>query len=196
MKRHRIFLAAASAGAALVVLTGAVPRHITPTVVLQKQAEVIRASMPGARQFFVRTVSVGRSDFDRIRAEGGFEPEEEEFKFYLGEDANGDVVGVTFFAQVNNQHGPVEVGLAMTPEGGLREAVVTKATVETKPWVLAALRSGLMRGFGGMRPGDDPRAAVAALTSSELGEMPHYMAGVVAQAVHRGLVLYDVLYVP
>jgi len=196
MKRYRISFAASSALAGALALSGAVHPHITPTVVLQKQADVIRATMPGASQFFVRTVSVGKSDFDRIRDEGGFEPEEGDFKFYYGQDANGNVVGVTLFSQVNNQHGPVEVGLAMTPDGGVRDAVVTKATVETKPWVLRALKAGLTGRFRGMHPGDDPRAALDGLSRSELGEMPYYMAGVVSQAVEQGLVLYHVLYTP
>lgn len=196
MKRHRISLAACTTLTCVLALTGAALPHITPTVVLQKQAEVIRSTTPGASQFFVRTVSVGRADFERIRDEGGFEPEESDFKFYYGQDADGDVVGVTLFSQVNNQHGPVEVGLAMTPDGSVREVVVTKATVETKPWVLAALKAGLTRRFRGLHPGDDPRGALGGLSRSELGEMPYYMAGVVTQAVEQGLVLYHVLYTP
>jgi hypothetical protein len=196
MKRHRILVASLLAPATVSALSGAVRLHITPTVVLQKQADVIRATIPGATQFFVRTVNVGRSDFERIREEGDFEPEEGDFKFYYGQDTGGNVVGVAFFSQVNNQHGPVEVGIAMNPDGSVRDAVVTKATVETKPWVLTALKSGLTRRFRGMHAGDDARAALDGLSRSELGEMPYYMASVVTRAVEQGLVLYDVLYTP
>jgi hypothetical protein len=88
----------------------------------------------------------------------------------------------------------MEVGLSLNPDGSIREAVVTKATVETKPWVLTAVKAGLMKRFRGMRPGDDPTRALDGLSKQELGEMPYYMAGVAAQAVKRGLVLYGVLY--
>ncbi len=180
--------------AATLTLTAAARPHITPTVVLQKQADMIRATVPDATQFFLKTVDVGRADFEKIRAEGDFEPEDDAFKFYYGKDASGNVTGVVLFPQVNNQHGPLEVGLSMTPDGAIREAVVTKATVETKPWVLAATKTGLMKRFEGMRPGDDPMSALDAASASELGEMPTYMAKVTAKAVARGLVLYHVLY--
>jgi hypothetical protein len=187
-------LLAATALVPVLALTGAVRRHITPTVVLEKQADMIRATVPGATRFFLKTVSVGKGDFDRIRTEGGFEPEEDQVKFYYGQDASGKTAGVVVFPQVNNQHGPLEVGLSLNPDGSIREAVVTKATVETKPWVLTAVKAGLMKRFRGMRPGDDPTRALDGLSKQELGEMPYYMAGVAAQAVKRGLVLYGVLY--
>ncbi len=194
MKRHRTLAATLLALAAMPTLTGAAWRHITPTVVLQKQADMIRASLPGAKQFFLKTVEVGKADFERIRAEGDFEPEEDQVKFYYGKDDSGNVAGVVLFPQVNNQHGPLEVGLSMAPDGTVREAVVTKATVETKPWVQAAVKAGLMKGFAGMRAGDDPTRALSGVSAAAIGKMPYYMAGVVTQAVARGLVLYDVLY--
>lgn len=168
-------------------------RHITPTVVLAKQASVIKATVPEATEFFLRTVDIGKDDFERIREEGSFEPDDDQEKFYYGQ-ANGRVTGIVTFPQTNTQHGPLEIGLAFNPDGTIRDAVVTKATVETKPWVLAAVRTGLLDRFKGMRPGDDPESALEGLSSDEIGAMPYYMAGVVAKTVARGLVLYDVLY--
>ena len=179
---------------ATLALTAATPRHITPTVVLEKQADMIRSTVPGATGFFLKTVDIGRTDYERIRTEGGFEPEDDAFKFYYGKDASGNVAGVVLFPQVNTQHGPLEVGLSMTPDGAIRKAVVTKATVETKPWVIAAVKAGLMKRFEGMRPGDDPASTLSALAAADLGEMPTYMAKITAEAVARGLVLYRVLY--
>jgi hypothetical protein len=180
--------------AAALALSAATPRHITPTVVLEKQADVIRTTVPGATGFFLKTVDIGRTDYERIRTEGGFEPEDDAFKFFYGKDASGKVAGVVLFPQVNTQHGPLEVGLSMTPDGAIRKAVVTKATVETKPWVMAATKAGLMKGFEGMRPGDDASGVPAALAGDDLGKMPVYMAKITAEAVARGLVLYRVLY--
>jgi len=175
------------------VLLGAAP-HITPTVVLKKQADAIKEAVPDARHFFVRTVDIGKADFDRIKDEGDFEPEDDEMDFYYGTDAAGANAGVVLFPQVNTQHGPLEVGLTMNPDGTIRRVVVTKATVETKPWVLRAVEAGLTDGFRGMRPGDDPTAALNDLSRADLGQMPYYMAGVAAKAVRAGLALYDVLY--
>jgi len=177
---------------AATLLAGAT--HITPTVVLAKQADVIRSAVPDATAYFVKKVEIGKADFRRIKRLGSFSPEQKAVRFYYGRDESGRVAGVILFPQVNNQHGPLEVGLAMNPDGTVRKVEVTKATVETKPWVLRAVRSGLTRRFEGMRPGDDAELALDGLTDAELGRMPRYMAGVVAEAVARGLVLYGVLY--
>ncbi len=192
MSVMRILRAGLLAAGAVGLLAGGT--HITPTVVLAKKADVIRSAVPDATQFFVRTVEIGQADFQRIKEVGSFEPDKDRVPFYYGRDAAGRVDGVVLFPQVNNQHGPLEVGLAMNPDGTVRKVVVTKATVETKPWVLRALRSGLTRRFEGMRPDDDPAAALAGMADADLGRMPRYMASVVAEAVARGLVLYGVLY--
>lgn len=168
--------------------------HITPTVVLRKQADVIRTTLDGAQQYFVRTVEIGKADRERLKGAVDFVPEEPSFDFYYGTNAAGDIAGVVLFPQVNTQHGPLEVGLVMGPEQAIQKVVVTKATVETKPWVLAAVRAGLLEGFEGERVGDDPAVALDRLSNQDLGKMPRYMADVAVTAVRRGLALYDVLY--
>jgi len=179
--------------AAPLALTGAA-RHITPTVVLHKEADVIRSALPTATQFFLRKVTIGKADLARIKQEDGFAPDEPEVKFYYGNDANGALAGVVVFPQVNTQHGPWEVGLAIDPNGTVTSVVVTKATVETKPWTEKAIRAHLMDHFRGLRPGDDVMRALQSLDRAQLGKMPYYAAEKVTQAVGRGLTLYQVLY--
>jgi len=170
------------------------PPHITPTVVITKQADAIRSGIPGATQFFMKTVRIGQDDF-RALSEGGFRPDEEEVKFYYGTDASGQALGVVLFPQVNTpQHGPVEVALALAPDGAVRSVVVTKATVETKPWVQAAVSSGFLRQFVGMRAGSNPRSALDAISKDAIGDMPYYVAGLIAQNVARGLAYHQALY--
>ena len=188
----RTFVAVVTAPLAIVALTAAA--HITPTVVLHKQADVIRSTLEGARQYFVRTVEIGQADRDRLQRDVDFVPEDPSFNFYYGTDAAGDTAGVVLFPQVNTQHGPLEIGLVIGPNQAIRKVVVTKATVETKPWVLAAVRAGLLGRFEGERAGDDPAAALEGLSADSLGQMPHYMARVTVTAVRRGLALYDILY--
>jgi len=186
------------AAALLLALAGVAatpaPPHITPTVVITKQADAIRNGIPGATQFFVKTVRIGQDDF-RSLSEGGFRPDEEAVKFYYGTDANGEVLGVVLFPQLNTpQHGPVEVALALRPDGTVRSVAVTKATVETKPWVQAALASGLLQRFVGMRAGTDTRSALSATSKDAIGDMPYYVAGLIAQDVARGLAYHQALY--
>lgn len=183
------------AAAALPFLMGASALlHITPTVVLKAQADVIRETVPGAAQYFAKTVKIGRDDLTRLRTSADFTPEEPDVKFYYGTGADGAVRGVVLFPQVNTQHGPLEVGLTMAPDGTVQNVIVTKATVETKPWVLEALRSGFTRSFAGMRFGDDPTRALAGVDRKALGPMPYYLAEVTTEAVKRGLAFYGILY--
>jgi hypothetical protein len=178
----------------LVLLLGAA-HHPTPTVVLVKQTDLIRSALGGggATQFFVRKVTIGKDDLAKIRREVDFSPEDPDVTFYLGKDAGGKLVGVTLFPQVNTMHGPIEVGLTLKPDGSIASAVVTQATVETKPWVEEAVASGLLKRLQGMRYGDDVKPALQS-SSGKLGQMPYWEAEVIASAVQQGLALHHVLF--
>lgn len=180
-------------GVALLLAHPASPpvAHPTPKVVLVKHADFIRQSVSGAKQYFVRTVDIGREDLAAIRQSSDFTPDDPDVQFYLGQGDGGATIGVVLFQQIDSPHGPLEVGLAFGPDGRIAHTNVTTATVETKPWVQQAIASGLMDRFTGLRAGDDPRKALAGL---KLDGMPQYMAELVATAVGRGVVLYSTLY--
>jgi hypothetical protein len=182
----KLALAAAAVGAAA---------HPTPKVVLVKHADFIRQTLggEGATQYFVRTVSIGKQDLAAIRKASDFTPDDPDVPFYLGQANGGAAVGVVLFQQIDTPHGPLEVGLAIGVDGAVTAANVTTATVESKPWVQEAMAAGLMKGFVGMREGDDPRKALAN-THPRLGGMPEYMGELIATAIGRGLVLYGTLY--
>ncbi|MFQ5680003.1 MAG: hypothetical protein ACE5HP_11165 [Gemmatimonadota bacterium] len=184
----------AAAIALAAVLSIGAAAHITPTVTLRKHADVIRSTLPGAKQYFVREVKIGRQDLRRLRTEASFSPEDRELRFFYATAEDDAMIGVVLFPQVNTQHGPLEVGLTLDPSGAVTGAVVTKVTAETKPWVLKAVRAGLMDGFVGMRFGDDTKQALQRVAREGLGKMPYFFAGVTAEAVHRGLALYEVLF--
>ena len=176
----------------LALLVGA--RHPTPTVVLVKQTDLIRMALPSAKQFFVRKVTIGKDDLARIRKEVDFSPEDPDLSFYLGKDGAGKLVGVTLFPQVNTMHGPLEVGLTLKPDGTIASVVVTKASVETKPWVEEAVATGLVKRFQGLRYGDDIKRVLGQLSAGQIGQMPYWEAEVIASAVRQGLVLHHTLF--
>ena len=180
----KLALAAAALGAAA---------HPTPKVVLVKHADFIRQTLPSARRYFTRTVTIGKEDLATIRKASDFTPDDPDVQFFLGQGEGGATVGVVLFQQLDTPHGPIEVGLTLGPDGAVVHAMVTTATVETKPWVQEAVAAGLMDGFVGMRQGDDPRKALRGL-DGKLGGMPEYMAELIATAAGRGLALYATLY--
>jgi hypothetical protein len=167
--------------------------HPTPVVKLVEHADAIRQSLKGADRFFLHTVTIGKNDLATIRRSVSFTPDDPEVRFYVGKRSDGTDVGVVLFAQANTVHGPVEVALAMTPDGKIGKVTVTRATVETKPWVQEAIATGFLDKMKGLSTNDDPGAAVTPL-KGKLGGMPYFEAEVIAAAVKQGLVLYGVLY--
>jgi hypothetical protein len=168
--------------------------HPTPVVELAKQPDVIRQSLPEGAKFFLRKVTIGRVDLARIRQVVEYSPEDRDVKFYYGQGNEGKLAGVVLFPQVNTQHGPVEVGLVLGPSGEVLNAVVTKATVETKPWVQRAISAGLMKRFKGMKDPAEVDGALQGMSAQSMGSMPYYFAGVIAATVKRGIVLYRTLW--
>src|SRR5258707_8328861 len=96
--------------AALVVTVAALgaAAHPTPKVVLVKHADFIRQTLPGAKQYFVRTVSIGKQDLATIRKSSDFTPDDPDVQFFLGQGEGGAPVGVVLFQQVDTPHGPIE----------------------------------------------------------------------------------------
>jgi len=161
--------------------------------VLVKHADYIRQTLAGATRYFVRTVDIGKQDLAAIRQKSDFTPDDPDVQFYLGQGDGGAAVGVVLFQQVDTPHGPLEVGLTFKPDGSIARAMVTTATVETKPWVQEAIGTGLMDKFTGMKQGDDPAKALGGV-QGKLGGMPQYMAELIATAVARGMTMYGTLY--
>jgi hypothetical protein len=177
--------------AAPMLLAGAA--HPTPVVKLVEHADAIRQSLSGAQRFFMRSVTIGQNDLAAIRKLVDYTPDNPDVQFYIGKSADGGDVGVVLFPQANTVHGPVEVALAMTPEGKIARVTVTRATVETKPWVEEAIATGFLSTMKGLSTTDNPATAVTPL-KGKLGGMSYFEAEVIAAAVERGLVVYRVLY--
>lgn len=165
--------------------------HITPTVVLVKRPDAVAAVLPGARTFLAREIHLSDADSHRLHEAVDWSPEEGILTFYTGRD--GDVVaGALTFVRVDSPHGPVEVAVGFEPRGAISKVVVTKATVETKPWVLEAVRAGLASAYEGLTVGATPDGA--GTVRSALGKMPVYMAERVDMGVARALAAYGAFY--
>jgi hypothetical protein len=167
--------------------------HPTPVVKLVEHSDAIRQSLKGADRFFLHTVTIGKSDLATIRRSVNFTPDDPNVQFYVGKKSDGTDVGVVLFTQANTVHGPVEVALAMTPDRTIAKVTVTRATVETKPWVQEAIATGFLDHMRGLSVTDNPGSAVIPL-KGRLGAMPYFEAEVIGAAVKKGLVLYGVLY--
>src|SRR5439155_27335354 len=79
-----------------------------------------------------------------------------------------------------------------TPQGTVRGVMVTQATVEMKPWVLAAVAAGLTNHYRELNPGEVPRSAAA--LAGHTGSLAEYIAGEVDKGVARALAAYGTFY--
>jgi hypothetical protein len=167
--------------------------HITPTVILIPRPDAVAHLTPGAEAFFAREVHLSHADAHRLHAAVDWSPDDGVLTFYTAKRA-GTSVGAFVFVRVDTPHGPLEVAVGFDPTGTIRRVEVTKATVETKPWVLEALGAGLTGAYAGLRPGAATRPGGAAVVRAKVGAMPSYIAGEVDKGVARALAAYGVFY--
>jgi len=165
--------------------------HITPTVVLVDRPDAVAQLLPGADKFFAREVHLSDADAHKLHEAVDWSPADGVLTFYSGR-RGGALVGLLEFVRVDTPHGPLEVSVAFDTTGAVRGVIVTKATVETKPWLLEALRAGLVTRYRGLKPNDSPDAASA--LGGAVGELPLYMAREVDKGVARALAAYRLFY--
>jgi hypothetical protein len=158
--------------------------HITPTVTLVDRSEVVSRLLAGADRFTAREVHLSSSDERRLHDAAGWTPPDDVITFYLGKHAD-QVEGVLVFMRVDSPHGPLEVAVGFDTAGAIRGVEVTKATVETKPWVMEALRAGLLKQYHG---------AAAATVKGKVGTMAEYMAELIDRGVAHAGAAYRLFY--
>ena len=167
--------------------------HITPAVVLVKRPDAVQALLPGADTYFAREVHLSAADAHRLHEVVDWSPEDGVLAFYTGK-TGATVVGALEFVRVDTPHGPIEVAVGFTPEGRIRGVIVTKATVEMKPWVLEAVSAGLPDRYRDLKAGDTPRGAAELAEAGRAGNLAVYIAGEVDKGVTRALAAYGAFY--
>ena len=171
----------------------AVVLHITPVVVLVKRPDAVQALLPGADAYFAREVHLSKTDAHRLHEAVDWSPEDGVLTFYTAKTASAPV-GALEFVRVDTPHGPIEVAVGFTSQGTVRGVIVTKATVETKPWVLEAVHFGLTDAYRQLKPNATPGGAAA--LRGQAGSLAVYVAGEVDKGVARALAAYAAFYRP
>lgn len=178
--------------------------HITPTVVLVKREDAVKTILPAATAFTAREIHLSRTDAHRLHEALDWGPDDGLLTFYIGKSA-GAAVGALTFIRVDSPHGPLEVAVGFGADGAVYRVEVTKATVETKPWVLEAVRSGVLDRYAGVKgnAGEVQAAAKAPLLPGgaegyrgKVGQMAAYMLERIDKGVQRAVVAYGWYYRP
>jgi hypothetical protein len=177
--------------------------HITPTVVLVKREDAVRTILPAATSFTAREVRLSGADAHRLHEALDWGPDDGRLTFYTGRSGAATVGSLTF-VRVDTPHGPLEVAVGFGTDGAVLRVEVTKATVETKAWVLEAVRSGVLDRYAGVKggPGADVTAAPkgpalpggAATYRGKVGQMAAYMLEQIDKGVLRAVVSWGWFY--
>lgn len=176
----------------LLVAGGVAPparAHITPPVILLSDRDAVVGMLQGASRFFARDVRLAPEDRTLLQHHWDWQPDRDTYRFYLGRDQAGQLVGAVIFLTEMTIHGPVRVAVGITPDGKVKDAAVLELTEETYAW----MEPFLARNFTQDYIGKDSRASFALSERFGSGsDMPHFYARIVASLVRRGVVLYEV----
>jgi hypothetical protein len=182
----RILLGSIVALVAVVVTSVVAFAHITPPVLLVSDREAVVGLLGGARRFFVREVKLTPDQQQRVRERSGWKPDDPFYRFYVGRDDQGRLVGTMMFLTEYTIHGPVRVAVGLAPDGKVRGATVVELTEETYAWVKPLLDQRFTQQYVGLDSG-------GSFAAQRIGDaMPQFYGQIIAGLIQRAAILYDV----
>ena len=163
--------------------------HLTPPVVLVSDRDAVLTLLAGARRFFVREVRLSAQEKAAIKHASGWTPDDDFYRFYVGRDEQGQMVGALVFVGDATIHGSIRVAVALGPDGKVRGAAVVELTEETYPWVKPLIDEQFTRDWVGH---DSQSRFVLSerLTRVRSNSRTQFYGEVVASLVERGALLY------
>ena len=173
-----------------VALAGPAAAHLTPPVVLVSDRDAVVSLLSGAQRFFVREVRLSAQEQTAIKQASGWTPEEDFYRFYVGRDEGGRMVGALVFVGDATIHGSVRVAVALGPDGKVRGATVVELTEETYPWVKPLIDQQFTRDWVG-QDGRSRYVLADRLAPLRGNPMTQFYGEVVAGLVRRGASLYE-----
>jgi Na+-translocating ferredoxin:NAD+ oxidoreductase RnfG subunit len=176
--------------AATLTLAGTALAHLTPPVVLMSDRDAVQSLLAGSRRFFVREVRLNDSEAAAIKQASGWKPDQDFYRFYVGRDDAGQMLGALVFIGDATIHGSVRVAVALGPDGKVRGANVVELTEETYPWVKPLIDQEFTRDWVG-NDGQSRFVLSDRLARARSNSMTQFYGEVVASLVQRGALLYD-----
>jgi Na+-translocating ferredoxin:NAD+ oxidoreductase RnfG subunit len=176
--------------AATLTLAGTALAHLTPPVVLMSDRDAVQSLLAGSRRFFVREVRLSDDETAAIKQACGWTPDQDFYRFYVGRDDAGQMLGALVFIGDATIHGSVRVAVALGPDGKVRGANVVELTEETYPWVKPLIDQEFTRDWVG-NDGQSRFVLSDRLARARSNSMTQFYGDVVASLVQRGVLLYD-----
>ena len=173
-----------------VALAGPAAAHLTPPVVLVSDRDAVVSLLSGAQRFFVREVRLSAQEQTAIKQASGWRPEEDFYRFYVGRDEGGRMVGALVFVGDATIHGSVRVAVALGPDGKVRGATVVELTEEAYSWVKPLIDQQFTRDWVG-QDGRSRFVLADRLAPLRGNPMTQFYGEVVGGLVRRGALLYE-----
>jgi len=164
--------------------------HLTPPVLLVSDRDAVLSLLSDARRFFVREIRLSAQEKAAIKQASGWTPDEDFYRFYVGRDEHGRLVGALVFVGDATIHGSVRVAVAFGPDGKVRGATVVELTEETYPWVKPLIDAQFTSDW----VGHDSRSRFVLadrLTRVRSNSMTQFYGEYIAGLVRRGALLYE-----
>lgn len=164
--------------------------HITPPVILMSEREAVQGLLASAKKFSVRELRLTSGEKRQIEQQWHWKPTEDFYRFYMGRDAEGKLLGAVIFVTDYTIHGPVQVAVGIGPDGKVSGAHVIEVSEETYSWVKPLVDLHFSRWY----VGQDCKAHCEAMQAGieTLHPMCHFYAEILTSLVQRGSILYDV----
>ena len=175
----------------LVGLAGPAQSHITPPVVLVSDRDAVVGMLSGAKRFFVREVRLSPEERESLQRDWRWRAEDEVYRFYLGRDDQGRLVGAVIFLTEFTIHGPVRVAVGLGPDGKVKDSRVVEITEETYPWLKPMLDQNFTQDYVGR----ESRASFALSDRFPRGageNMSLFYAQIVGSLIQRAAALFEV----
>lgn len=190
--RPRPFVLGLAAALVMIAATGIAQAHMTPPVVYLSDREAVVGMTTGATKYFVREVKLTPEEKRAIESQWGWKADEPFYRFYVGRDANGQIVSAVTFLTDFTIHGPMRVAVAIGPDGKVKDARIIEVTEEVSNWVQALNAGKFVQQFVGL----DSRGKFVMPASHSMSQenMLLFYGEVVARLIQHGAILFDVTF--
>jgi len=168
--------------ASCALATGVAYAHATPPLRLASERDAATRLIGPAQRYFVREVRPSKAERAEIKQRSGWAPDRDRYRFYVGRSADGGTIASAVFLTDFTLHGPVRVGVALSPGGKAKGAAVVEVSEEAYSWVKPLLDAGFL---------DQVTRADRARAVDGVGNsMQRFYARVIAGLITRAEILY------
>lgn len=165
--------------------------HLTPSVVLLSERDVLASQHAGAKKLSLREASLSADERKLIQSTYGWRAGDELHNFYMGRDDAGKLLSASVFMTDATMHGIIRVAVGLTPDGRVKSAEVVEFAEEVYAHMKPLIERGFTKKYVGLGIGSSFEPPPA--SASGVDAMAQHYDAIVGRMVQRAVILYNVL---